>query len=61
MIRELFHRLIDAPPMPRRIAWAAWEKLWQNGVAWGATLSSLGWIALILFALAVAELVRRGR
>lgn len=56
---RILSRWLDAPPLPRRITARAWELLWWDGVSRGATAASLGWIALILFALLVATLIRR--
>lgn len=53
----MISRWLDAPPLPRRISLKAWELLWWDGVSRGATVASLGWIALILFAILIALLV----
>jgi hypothetical protein len=44
-------RLIECPPLPRRLTLAAWEKLWLDGIFRGFVLASIAWLALIAFAL----------
>lgn len=47
--------LISSPPLPRRITAKAVELVWHQGLAWGATLASFAWLALIVFALIVRK------
>lgn len=50
---------LECPPLPRRVTYAMCAKLWEDGLFRGATIASIAWIALILFALIVVVLVRK--